>query len=158
MLFSRSRSRARFFSSDRLNVRCQSWRPVLARMTEPMSVRREFIFKGFSCSNTDEIQLLRSNSKTPHPTTMSNPTRLELVHSYRHMYRALLRAVQYSKPARYTARDQLRDGYRNRKRHNFDRNKIERTIEFLNGAARETGLEHRILRNLISTRFHLAYR
>ncbi|TVY19031.1 hypothetical protein LARI1_G002042 [Lachnellula arida] len=85
---------------------------------------------------------------------MSNATHLELVHSYRHMYRALLRGVQFSKPARYVARDQLREAYRNGKPSNFDSRKIQRTLEFLGGAAKERGLEHKILRNLLLTRLH----
>ncbi|TVY48367.1 UPF0593 mitochondrial protein [Lachnellula occidentalis] len=85
---------------------------------------------------------------------MSNATHLELIHSYRHMYRALLRGVQFSKPARYVARDQLREAYRNGKPSNFDSRKIERTLVFLDGAARETGLEHKILKNLLLTRGH----
>ena len=32
----------------------------------------------------------------------------EVIHAYRHLYRGLLRAVQYSAPGRYTARDQRR--------------------------------------------------
>ncbi|TVY29704.1 hypothetical protein LHYA1_G000946 [Lachnellula hyalina] len=83
---------------------------------------------------------------------MSNATHLELIHSYRHMYRALLRGVQFSKPARYVARDQLREAYRNGKPGNFDNAKIQRTLEFLDGAAKETGLEHKILKNLLLTR------
>jgi len=83
---------------------------------------------------------------------MSNATHLELIHSYRHMYRALLRGVQFSKPARYVARDQLREAYRNGKPANFDNAKIQRTLEFLDGAAKETGLEHKILKNLLLTR------
>jgi hypothetical protein len=85
---------------------------------------------------------------------MSNPTHLELIHSYRHMYRALLRAVQYSKPARYIARDQLGEAYRKGQPSNFDSRKITRTLEFLGGAARERGLEHKIVRNLLLTRYH----
>ncbi|TVY84390.1 hypothetical protein LSUE1_G001843 [Lachnellula suecica] len=83
---------------------------------------------------------------------MSAPSPLELIHSYRHMYRALLRAVQYSKPARYTARDQLRNAYRKGQLSDFNRFKIIRTIEFLDGARRTTGMEHKILKNLLQTR------
>lgn len=87
---------------------------------------------------------------------MSNATHLELIHSYRHMYRALLRGVQFSKPARYVALDQLREAYRNSKPSNFDSRKIQRTLEFLHGAAKERGFEHKILRNLLLTRLHFA--
>jgi len=95
---------------------------------------------------------------TPKPTQipMSNPPHLAIIHSYRHMYRALLRAVQFSKPARYVARDQLRDAYRKGQLSNFDSVKIIQTLQFLKGAARERGLEHKILRNLLLTRYHHA--
>lgn len=76
---------------------------------------------------------------------------LSIVHSYRHLYRALLRAVQFSKPNRYTARDQLRDAFRRGDPAKFDPVKISRTLDFLHGAARETGMEHKILKNLLHT-------
>ena len=73
----------------------------------------------------------------------------EIIHAYRHLYRRLLRAVQFSKPARYTARDQLRDAFRQEDPITFDQRKINRTLEFLRLAAQEAGLEHQILKNIL---------
>ncbi|XTI83344.1 hypothetical protein V2W45_1226821 [Cenococcum geophilum] len=80
----------------------------------------------------------------------------EIVLAYRHLYRHGLRAVQFSKPARYTLRDRLRTAFRKGNPRNFDQRKIDNTIEFLRGATRETGLEHRIVKNLIFVWFHQA--
>lgn len=78
---------------------------------------------------------------------------LVILHAYRYLYRSLLRAVQYSSPARYIARDQLRDAFRHGYREQFNQQKISRTLGFLDAASRERGLEHRILKNLL----HVAY-
>ncbi|KAM5351877.1 hypothetical protein ACJ41O_004600 [Fusarium nematophilum] len=72
----------------------------------------------------------------------------EIVHAYRHLYRNLLRAVQYTVPARLVARDQLRSAFRE-PGATFDRLGVKRTIWFLEAAAKEKGLEHRILKNLL---------
>jgi len=83
----------------------------------------------------------------------SNQPTLPILHAYRHLYRALLHAVQYSSPNRYVARDQLRNAFRRGYREQFNQQKISRTLEFLDAAARERGLEHRLLKNLL----HVAY-
>lgn len=75
-------------------------------------------------------------------------TNLEVVHAYRSLLRAGLRAVQFSKPARFVVRDQLRDGFRERGA-TLDGERVRRTVLFLGAAAREAGLEHRILKNLV---------
>lgn len=71
----------------------------------------------------------------------------EIIHAYRHLYRELLRAVRYATPARYTARDALRRAFREPRR--FNSQEVERTRWFLSAAAKEAGLEHRILKNLL---------
>jgi hypothetical protein len=80
---------------------------------------------------------------------MSNSTRLEIIHAYRHLYRGLLRGVMFSKPARYIARDALRDAFRTDTPSMFNQQRIDNTVEFLGYAAKETGMEHKILRNLL---------
>jgi len=87
----------------------------------------------------------------------TNQSSLPILHAYRHLYRALLHAVQYSAPARYVARNQLRDAFRRGQREQFNQQKISRTLEFLNAATRERGLEHRILKNLLHVAFWRAY-
>lgn len=76
-------------------------------------------------------------------------TNVEVIHAYRHLLRAGLRAVQFSKPARFTLRDQLRDSFRDPQAPPLEIDRVERTVEFLNAAASEKGLEHRIVKNLI---------
>jgi hypothetical protein len=84
---------------------------------------------------------------------MSAPTKLEVIHAYRHLYRGLLQAVLFSKPARYTARDTLRDAFRTDPPHMYNQKRIDKTVEFLQYAAKETGLEHKILRNLLLMKY-----
>ena len=72
-----------------------------------------------------------------------------IIHAYRHLYRHSLRAVQFSKPARYTLRDRLRLAFRKGSAADFDPKKIANTLEFLEYATRENGLEHKIVKNLL---------
>lgn len=76
-------------------------------------------------------------------------TAKEIVQSYRRLYRHGLQAVQYSSPARHTLKDRLEQAYRNGTAEDFDAQKIEKTIEFLSDAAKETGLANRIVKNLM---------
>ena len=78
-----------------------------------------------------------------------SPTHQELIHTYRCLYKHLLRAVQYSKPARFIARNRLRLEYRNNPVSHYDSARISRTLEFLDTAAKTAGLEHRIVKNLM---------
>ncbi|KAK0626234.1 hypothetical protein B0T14DRAFT_492601 [Immersiella caudata] len=78
------------------------------------------------------------------------PTKADILTSYRHLLRASLRAVHFARPQRYTVRDVLRDAFRDEKAiGSYDRERIRRTIFFLNSAAWESGLESRILKNLV---------
>ncbi|KAI1136583.1 DUF1763-domain-containing protein [Hypoxylon sp. FL0543] len=83
-------------------------------------------------------------------------TDLKVIHAYRHLYRGLLHAVQFSKPARYIARDQLRRAFRE-ERAKHDPRRIARTLRFLEAAGRTRGLEHSILRNLLLTAYYRYY-
>jgi len=76
-----------------------------------------------------------------------------VIQSYRHLYRGVLRAVRFSKPARFTARDQLRSAFRKGTIADLDVKKIARTLEFLKNAEEERGLEHKIVKNLLHTEF-----
>ncbi|GAB0135246.1 hypothetical protein EsDP_00003591 [Epichloe bromicola] len=77
-------------------------------------------------------------------------TTVEVVRAYRHLYRNVLRAVQYSSPARYIARDQLRRAFRQGgSQASLNNEGVKRTIWFLEAAAKEKGLEHKVLKNLI---------
>jgi hypothetical protein len=72
----------------------------------------------------------------------------QIIHAYRHLYRTLLKGVQYSTPARFVARGQLRRAFRE-PGATYDERGIKRTLWFLEAAAKERGMEHRILKNLL---------
>ena len=80
---------------------------------------------------------------------MSVPTKIDMIHAYRNLYRGLLHAVRFSKPARYYARDTLRDAFRTDPPSMYNQKRIDNTVEFIGYAAKEAGLEHKILRNLL---------
>lgn len=95
-------------------------------------------------------------TSSPRSTSSSSPMATQqTVHAYRHLYRCLLHAVQFSKPARYVARDRLRVAFR-QKDAVLDSQSISRTLQFLQAAARERGLEHKVLKNLLMTQFFRA--
>ncbi|KAI0852052.1 DUF1763-domain-containing protein, partial [Daldinia vernicosa] len=81
---------------------------------------------------------------------------LRVIHAYRHLYRGLLHAVQFSKPARFVARDRLRAAFRE-KGAKFDPRSTARTLRFLEAAARTRGLEHNILKNLLLVAYYRYY-
>ena len=73
----------------------------------------------------------------------------DVVLAYRHVYKNLLRAVQYSKPARFVALERVRTAFRKSTREDYNPSRIARTLEFLDGAVKVRGLEHRIVKNLM---------
>lgn len=79
---------------------------------------------------------------------MSN---LELIHAYRKLLRAGLRAVQFSKPSRAAIVAELRKGFRD-PAGTLEPERVRRTVWFFNAAAQARGLEHRILKNLCRVR------
>ena len=83
-------------------------------------------------------------------------TDLKVVHAYRHLYRACMHAVQFSKPARFVARDKLRAAFRE-KGARLDERGANRTLRFLEAAARERGPEHKVLKNLLLTTYFRHY-
>jgi hypothetical protein len=82
-------------------------------------------------------------------STWPMPSRDVIIGAYRDLYRAGLRAVQYSSPARYTIRDRLRRAFRECPIQDFEPQRITNTLEFLEGARKSNGLEHHVLRNLL---------
>ncbi|QSZ33396.1 hypothetical protein DSL72_002984 [Monilinia vaccinii-corymbosi] len=80
-------------------------------------------------------------------------TRKDHIHAYRNLYRALLHAVQYAKPARYMGRNILREEFRKADPATFDPVRIDNTIAFLNLATKETGLEHKLVKNLLRVKY-----
>ncbi|KAF3907210.1 hypothetical protein ABW20_dc0100548 [Dactylellina cionopaga] len=94
------------------------------------------------------------------------PSRLAIIHAYRHLLRAGLQAVQYSSPARYSIRSKLRHAFRadapplfnastspassksTTFPKKFSQSRVDNTIRFLNTAATRLGMEHKIIKNL----------
>ncbi|KAJ4316859.1 hypothetical protein N0V84_007651 [Fusarium piperis] len=83
-------------------------------------------------------------------------SKLDTIHAYRRLYRCLLKAVQHTIPARFVVRDQLRSAFRE-PGAKYDAKGIQRTIWFLEAAAKEKGMEHRILKNLIKVQLRRGY-
>lgn len=89
------------------------------------------------------LQLRKQQKEKMEPVPKST-----ILLAYRHLYQHLLRAVKYSKPARYIARDRIRAAFRNSSpQQHFQPAEISRTLEFLDNAAKYRGLEHRIVKN-----------
>lgn len=79
-------------------------------------------------------------------------THTQVIHAYRHLYRAGLRAVCYSQPARTSFRDLLRGAFRS-KDAQLDERALKRTLWFLKAAGRELGMEHKIVRNMLMVQY-----
>ncbi|KAJ6150789.1 hypothetical protein N7470_007383 [Penicillium chermesinum] len=76
-----------------------------------------------------------------------------VVHAYRHLYRQGLKAIRYSTPARHVLRSTLRSSFRSSPLEDFDQPRIDNTLAFMQRAAETNGLEHKILRNILMTRY-----
>lgn len=76
-----------------------------------------------------------------------SPSKDALVHAYRNLYRATLRAVKYSAPARFQLRDVLRESFRTSQASNFNPRRVQNTIKFLQNAENYSGFEHHIVKN-----------
>ncbi|KAJ5112114.1 hypothetical protein N7532_000159 [Penicillium argentinense] len=78
---------------------------------------------------------------------------LSVLHAYRHLYRQGLKVIRYSKPSRYVLRATLRTAFRETPREQFDASRVANTLRFLERAADTIGFEHRIVKNLLVTRY-----
>ena len=78
----------------------------------------------------------------------------EIIQAYRQLYREGLHAVQYAAHARHILKCQLNQAFRQSKAEDFDTQKIKNTILFLKCAAKEKGVEHRMLKTLLHVRWH----
>lgn len=82
-----------------------------------------------------------------------DPNMAAVVHAYRNLYRQGLKAIRYSTPARHVLRSTLRRSFRSSPRDEFDQSRIDNTLAFMQRAAEFNGLEHKILRNILITRY-----
>ncbi|ETS78761.1 hypothetical protein PFICI_08614 [Pestalotiopsis fici W106-1] len=78
---------------------------------------------------------------------------IQVLHAYRHLYRHGLRAIQFSKPARFVLRDRLRAAFRE-KGAQLDQAGVAKTLQFFEAAQGSRGLEHKVLKNLLFVAFH----
>jgi hypothetical protein len=103
-----------------------------------------------------DLEARRPNKKHYHRPPKAGIIRkmvqVEVIHAYRRLYRAALRAVCYSQPASTVARNQLRRAFRDKK-STFNNDTVRRTVWFLDNAARERGTEHKIVKNLLFTQY-----
>lgn len=76
-----------------------------------------------------------------------------IIHAYRQLYRQGLKTINYAIPQRHVLRRTLRESFRSEPRENFDPQRITRTIQFLQYAESSCGFEHRIVKNLLATRY-----
>ena len=77
------------------------------------------------------------------------PSHSEIILAYRHLYKHILRAVQYSKPARFIARDRIRTAFQLLPAEAYNGTQVSRTLDFLDAAAKTKGLEHKVVKNLM---------
>lgn len=76
-----------------------------------------------------------------------------VLHAYRHLYRQGLKVIRYSTPSRHVLRSTLRKAFRSSETRDFDPSRIANTLRFLERATEVAGLEHKIVRNLLLTRY-----
>ncbi|KKK15070.1 hypothetical protein P175DRAFT_0521547 [Aspergillus ochraceoroseus IBT 24754] len=79
--------------------------------------------------------------------------RQAIVHAYRHLYRQGLKAINYSTPSRYLLLQTLRSSFRSSPAQDFNQFRITNTLQFLRKAADVSGIEHKIVRNLLQIKY-----
>lgn len=87
------------------------------------------------------------------PLVAARMTRKAILQAYRHLYRNALRATHHSSPAKYVIRETIRTAFRSEPTNTFNMQRIKNTEDFLKRAERDTGIEHRILKNLLHVRY-----
>ena len=117
----------------------------ITRLVPPLSTR--------SLAQLRASSLFDAEARICNHRVLMSPSSQEIVRSYRILYRHALHAVQYAAPARHTLRVQLENAYRTGNAADFDAQKVNNTVTFLEGAAKEKGLEHKILKSLLHTWF-----
>jgi hypothetical protein len=80
------------------------------------------------------------------------PSKTAVLHAYRHLFRQGLKAIRYSAPGRYTLRTIIRRSFRSPSEQ-FDASRIANTLRFLERATAAANMEHRIVKNILITRY-----
>lgn len=76
-----------------------------------------------------------------------------IVSAYRHLYRQGLKTMRYSTPGRHVLVQILRSSFRSSPAQEFDQLRIANTLRFLARATDMAGIEHKIMKNLLSVRY-----
>lgn len=76
-----------------------------------------------------------------------------ILHAYRHLYRSVRRATHRAPSAKYVIRETLRTAFRTEPAYNFSLQRVKNTEDFLKRAEMDTGVEHRILKQLTHVRY-----
>ncbi|CAL5870007.1 uncharacterized protein PFLUO_LOCUS4240 [Penicillium psychrofluorescens] len=76
-----------------------------------------------------------------------------VLHAYHHLSRQALKAIRYSVPGRHVLRTTMRNSFRSSPIEDFDPTRIANTLLFLERATRTTGLEHKIVKNILFCRY-----
>ena len=120
-------------------------------LASPAAKGRLVLVCGFLCALQFTTYSLNRDGKYILASASMSPSSQEIVRSYRSLFRHALHAVQYSSPARFTIKDVLGTTFRAGHPLDFEPQKIKNTLEFLSCAAKERGLEHKILKSLLIT-------
>lgn len=76
-----------------------------------------------------------------------------IILSYRHLYRTALKTIRYARPSRFVLRGIMRDAFRSSDPSEFEAHRIINTLKFLERASESTGIEHKIVKNLLHVRY-----
>src|SRR5436305_7252920 len=77
----------------------------------------------------------------------------EISRAYRHLFRAALRAVRHSSPAKHQIRDTMRSAFRTGAVDSLDHERVQNTLHYLRRAELYAGMEHKILQNLLHVKY-----
>ena len=76
----------------------------------------------------------------------------EVAHAYRNLYRAALQATHYAIPARYIIKGIMRRSFRTPS-ETLDQERVTNTVNFLERARLDNGIENKIIKNLCHVRY-----
>ena len=86
-------------------------------------------------------------------TAQMSGTRGDVVAAYRNLYKASLRCIRYSSPARHSLRHILRSAFREEPASSYSERRVSNTLKFLEDATVNSGIEHRIVKNILVVRY-----
>lgn len=84
---------------------------------------------------------------------MIEPSQQAILQAYRALSKSCLYACRYSNPSRNILRNQLRTAFRKSSAAEFNSERIKNTLEFLDGAGREAGIESKILKGMTEVEY-----